>query len=683
MTQKVVHLQVRGGIQRDGTQFKSPYFIDGQWVRFQVGKPRKIGGYKGIFQNALGISRGMIMRATGGLNYVISGYDAGLEQWRTDNNDGIGSGPFPLVFQGPIGGLSINAGGAGYGSGTFSNVPLTGGSGTGAVAQINVSSLGIVVGATITSPGVNYLPTDVLSASNANLGGTGSGLLLGVTQTAYYAPNANTMWQFAAAQDSFGSGQYQLIAHPGLNLNDITNLVNTRPLVGLFTGTSVTALGVFQETGTLTSGADTVTFSTTIAAIGAGVSVSGAGIPLGTTVKSVANVGEVFTATLSNAATASGATLLTFDNNISVSGGVVVLYPYLFVYGNYGLLQNCSAGNFNDWVSSDANINNVASTKIVKGLPLRGGSSSPAGLFWSLDSVIRVTYQPGAVNGLNFYWNYDLLTCQTSILSSASVIEYDGLFYWCGVDRFLMYNGVVQEVPNTQNLNWFFDNLNYSQRQKVWATKVPRWGEIWWFYPRGDATECTDVIIYNVREQSWYDAGSAPGAQRSAGTFSEVFRFPVWGGNQPNSDGKYTVWQHESGKDEIYGTQVNAILSYFETPSLGNLGGLIGSTKQLEEPWMQIDPPDGNFWTRLEMVEPDFLQVGDMSLFVRGGGYANDVDEQTGPYTFGPSTIKINMREQRRELRLRFESNTQGGDYYMGRILLSLDVGDVRSTGNP
>jgi hypothetical protein len=368
-----------------------------------------------------------------------------------------------------------------------------------------------------------------------------------------------------------------------------------------------------------------------------------------------------------------GTVTVTFDNNISVSGGVVMLHPYLFVYGNNGLIQNSAAGDFANWVSADANANNVATGKIVKGLPLRGGTTSPAGLFWSLDSLIRVTYAPSTVNGINFYWKYDLLTSQTSIMSSQCVIEYDGIFYWCAVDRFLSYNGVVQEIPNTLNQNYFFDNLNYAQRQKVWCTKVPRWGEIWWFYPKGDATECTDAIIYNVREKTWYDAGESPGAQRSAGTFSEVFRKPIWGGNVENSEGNYTLWQHETGADEVYLTNVNAIRSSFETNNLGWVTGGPGN------PQLSGD----NRWLRLERVEPDFVQNGDMNLYVTGKGYADGTDEISDPYVFDNTTLKIDMREQRRELRLKFESNTFNGDYYMGKILLSADMGDERSTGNP
>jgi hypothetical protein len=45
--------------------------------------------------------------------------------------------------------------------------------------------------------------------------------------------------------------------------------------------------------------------------------------------------------------------------------------------------------------------------------------------------------------------------------------------------------------------------------------------------------------------------------------------------------------------------------------------------------------------------------------------------------------LKIDMKEQRRQLRLKFTSNTQNGDYFAGKILLSIDVGDTRGTGNP
>jgi len=584
VTASVISLSIKAGIQRDGTLFDAPTFVDGYWVRFQRGRPRKIGGYNAIFLNASEISRGMVMQSQQGLNYVYSGSANYLQQWQTANTDGVGSGP------------------------------------------VNISM------------------------SN-------------------FTANANNLWQFDVGYNAAATG-LQVVAHPGQNLQYIDSTVNTPVLSGTFPGGSLSKVGVFTATGTIAGTVFTIASANYL--ISSGQSVSGGGLSAGATVVSSVVSGQVTTVILSTSGT-SGSQTLTFDNNISVSGGACMLYPYLFVYGNNGLIQNCSAGDFTNWVGPDANANNVSSTKIVKGIALRGGTTSPSGLFWSLDQLTRVSYAPTTVGTSTLYWRYDIISTQTSIMSSQCVIEYDGLIYWIAVDRFMVYNGIVQEIPNPMNMNFFFDNLNYSQRQKVWAAKVPRWGEIWWFYPAGNSTECNNAIIYNVREQTWYDAGFAPGAARSAGVFSEVFRYPIWAGNVANTNNNYSLWQHETGTNQVYLTTVDAVRSYFETNNIGWVTGGPG-VNSLE---------GANRWIRLERMEPDFVQTGDMTLTITGKGYADDVDVESSPYTFSPTTLKVDVREQRREMRLNFESNTFNGNYETGKVLLSVSTGDERSTGNP
>ena len=589
MTAEVYNLLILPGIQRDGTLFDSPCYVDGKWVRFQRGRPRKIWGYKGIFLNAPGITRGMIMQSQTGENYVYAGYSDSLQYWQTDNDDGVGSGPYDITLND-------------------------------------------------------------------------------------FTANDNNLWQFDISYDSAGTGALTIIAHPGQNLEDIDSTFNTPVLFGTFPGGSMSKVGVFTATGTASG--NTISIPTQNYLIVVGQTVTGSGIPANTTVTFVTVVtspSPMTTVTISNAVSGSP-TSFTFDNNISVSGGCVMLYPYLFVYGNNGLLQNNSAGDLTNWVGADSNSNNVSATKIVKGLPVRGGTTSPAGLFWSLDSLIRVVYNPRSIGTSTVYWTYDIITTQTSILSSQCVIEYDGIYFWIGTDRFLAYNGVVQEIFNEMNMNYFFDNLNYNQRQKVWATKIPRWGEIWWFYPKGDSIECNDAIIYNVRDKKWYDAGQGLGANRSSGVFSEVFRYPILAGNTANIFGNYTIWQHETGVDEIYLSNVNAIESYFETNSLGWVNGGPGSGPIIK---------GLNRWIRVDRVEPDFVQQGEMSITVTGKSYADDADDVSEPYLFYPDTPKVDMREQRREMRLRFTSNVSGGNYELGNVILSADIGDERGTGNP
>jgi hypothetical protein len=77
-------------------------------------------------------------------------------------------------------------------------------------------------------------------------------------------------------------------------------------------------------------------------------------------------------------------------------------------------------------------------------------------------------------------------------------------------------------------------------------------------------------------------------------------------------------------------------------------------------------------------MEPDFIMSGEMTFQVTGRTFAQAEDVTSDPYPFGPDTKKIDLREQRRELRLIFTSNVQGGDYQLGKILLSANVGDVR-----
>lgn len=689
MTKKVLTIDTQAGIQRDGTIFDLSFYTDGKWVRFQRNRPRKIGGYRAITNDVLGYSRGIYVNSVDGNNQVFNGYNNGLEVINIDNN-GVGSGFSEFSFTGLVLTLNTLVGGTLYTNGTYTAVTLTGGSGSGAKATIVVSG-GSVTSVTITMPGNGYVVGNTLSATAASIGGTGSGFSIKVAtiNSGFTASDLN-LWQFDSSYDAQGTGNQLLLAHPGLNLAQIDQTVATPVLAGDIAGTTLSPL-------TDTSG--------------------------------TTPTGDV----------------------IEVAGGVVVLHPYVFVYGDNGLIKNCSAGNPYDWNSADANETNAASTKIVKGLPVRGGSNAPSGLFWALDSLIRVSYAPTTINtggtASTIYWRYDVISSQSSILSSSSVIEYDGIYYWCGVDRFLLYNGVVKEIQNTFNQNYFFDNLNYNQRQKVYANKVPRFGEIWWFYPSGDSEECNDAIIYNIRENCWYDAGGALGAYRTAGYFSQVFKYPINAGavlstvqevfsssittintnpaievpitNQiavgqlvigtgiptdsliltivPSATagyftvtlnknatasgtvtatfnttaGRVTLWQHEVGTDEINDTNVNAIESYFETSDLGWVQG--GPAQSI--------PVGDNYWLRIERIEPDFIQEGDMSVIVTGRPFAQAEDVDSDPFVFTPTTGKVDMREQRREIRLRFISNVQGGNYQMGKVLLDATIGDVRPYG--
>lgn len=537
MTTNPVQLRSVPGIKRDGTKFEGNNYVDGQWVRFQRGLPRKMGGYRQVSNYASGIVRQFYTQALNNFVYTHIGHNNGIQRFTLDY-DGNASAPTNRT---PVG----------------------------------------------------FIPSD------------------------------NYAWNFDAMYDGAGGGTV-VIANATDTLDDISE---------------------------------------------------GTPLPIW--------IGDIYgTSPLTQIIDATKGPILT-------CGNILVLHPYLFVLCKNGYVRWSDANDPTNFSTGDAGDAFIASSKLVKGLPLRGGNQNPAGILWTLDSVIRVTYVGG--DGV---FEFDTITASTSVLATNGIIEYDGIFFWAALDRFMMYNGVVKEVENSMNLNYFFDGLNYKYANKIFAMKVPRFGEIWWCYPRGNATECTHAVIYNIRENTWYDT-ELPNGGRSAGIYAQVFRSPLMSGVEvvpvPNPEFRitesgdyritqdedyritdtgpdaYKIWRHEIGVNEIDGQQINAIQSYFETSDLT----------------MVVSDQPKNFSLGVKCLEPDFVQSGDMSVQIVGRINAR-AQEVYGPKMYFPAVATqpdeelVFFKEQRRELRFRFESNTINGDYQMGQVLVHIEQGDGR-----
>jgi hypothetical protein len=701
---KIFTLLVKPGIKRDGTRFEADEYNDGKWARFQRGKAKKIGGYRQMFASPTGVPRGMITNSLNGVNYIYAGNYKGVEVFNTGTDQGVGVGPFPIEFNKTYVVVQVNVSPMtihvkGNHVAVFPN-PTT-------FWAYNTS--GVRTNYTTNTTPTYHSSGDYTQLHLVAITGMPTAVPFEIYKTQVFPASNQHLWQFDIAYDSTGTGNSKLLAHPGHNLDNIDSGVNTSLYAGNFLPDPTTNRYILTE----------VVDST------------------GTT-----------------------PTYLPID----ASGGVVVLHPFVFVYGNFGLLRNnnvifnsstANVQTFSDWNGTLANEVNVTAGKIVRGFPIRGGTSSPSGLFWATDSLVRVSFTGTAP----YYWRYDTVSNQTSIMSSSSVVEMDGTFFWMGVDRFYLYNGGVKVLPNDKNVNYLFDNINFTARQKVWATKVPRYNEIWFFYPRGTATECTDCIIFNVKDNIWYDAGEAEGARRSCGYVTEVFPRPVWAGwdftgqlgvtytltygpnrgtaptttayqviapgdlttnpagsfmvfntqigenfasaNQitaatftNNSSGGYTtltfadivpvsvvagstmsqatggyvIWEQEFGKNKVTATEEIAIDSFVETCDISWVGGTPASDEAMGV----------NRRMHLTRIEPDFKQVGDMELTIVGRPFANDGVEEKGPFTYTPTSGKVDLRVEARLVSLRWRSNVIDGDYEAGRTLITAEFGDER-----
>lgn len=606
MPKSTVVLKSLAGIKRDGTKFEGDFYTDGQWVRFQRGLPRKIGGYRSINKYLTEISRGFNSFTQQSLQYCHSGGASTVERFTIDSskNSSIISSRTP-VGVGATGTVTLTTGGAGsVDSVTVNGVTVTSGS-VAFITDLPTTATAVAANITAFTSTPNYSAVAVgavITITAATVGQATNGFVVVASTTTITSTVTNMVggldaltssvynqWMFQTSYDA-STTDNSLIAHVAPNLGCVCNDTGGQIFFGDILGT-----GALIE------------------------------IPL--------------------------------PAGANATGGIVMMFPYLMYYGTAGVVGWSIPGTPSDLSGAGSGIARVWGQKIVKGMPLRAGSgTAPAGIFWAYDAVIRATFTGGAT-----IFQFDIIATDTSIMSPDSIVDYDGMFFWAGVDRFLMFNGVVREVPNQLNLNWFFDNINASQRSKVFAFKVPHFGEIWFCYPRDDATECTHAVVYNVRETTWYDT-ELPSSGRASGGYNNGFAAPLLTDCIPTSSG-YRVWIHEQGVDEIDGQVASPIESYFETADLSSLA------------------QGKNEYVRITTIEPDFLQNGPMTVQVTGRANARAPEVYSSEFIFPESAVEpheqiVMLKEQRRELRVRFESNAVGGDYQMGQIIGHVDSGD-------
>lgn len=365
--------------------------------------------------------------------------------------------------------------------------------------------------------------------------------------------------------------------------------------------------------------------------------------------------------------------------DVEVSGGVVFASPFMVVYGNNGLIRWSEAGrisgnlpdpepsnpNTDKGAWPDSNTLVIANTKVIQGFTNRG-SVNPQILFWTLSSVINVTYTALGTFGSS------VIEQNITVMSPRSIVQYNQQFFWIGIDQFYMYNGIVQRLDNTMSTDWFFQHINLSQRAKVWGMALPQYKEIWWFYPRDAAIECNAVVIYNLELNTWYDSVLSRAAGLSPGIFPRPLMSDAASMDRVGRGVQHTygLWMHEYGVDQVIGEQRLAIPSWFETHMMT----------------LFDHQPDKNRLIRSRRIEPDFQQPNGthMTVTVHNRMFPSDSLEngnmrQVGPYPFGPDTQKIDdVNSQGRLMSFVFESNEAGGDYQAGKTLLDFDVGDVR-----
>ena len=153
---------------------------------------------------------------------------------------------------GPLVSLGTITGGSGYTNNVYTNVPLTGGSGFGATANITVAG-GAVVNVTIINPGTHYAPADVLSAATANLGGAGSSFSVPVASVSTTGTGLLGLLGAITGGSGGVAGTYPGVALTGGSGSGAA--ANITVAGGAVTAVAITAPGLQYQVGDILSAA--------------------------------------------------------------------------------------------------------------------------------------------------------------------------------------------------------------------------------------------------------------------------------------------------------------------------------------------------------------------------------------------------------------------------------------------
>jgi hypothetical protein len=171
-------------------------------------------------------------------------------------------------------------------------------------------------------------------------------------------------------------------------------------------------------------------------------------------------------------------------------------------------------------------------------------------LVWTDASLHSVRYV-----GPPFTFGQTVVTGTTTLISARAMATLNDTTMWMGSNNFYAYNGRTQTLPCTVRA-YVFDDINFSERQKIFASTNSQFNEVMWFYVSNGSSEIDKYVVYNTEEQAWYFGSLA----RTAWVDRTSRDYPI----AANGDDNY-LYYHDKGFDDGSTSPVSSITAYIES----------------------------------------------------------------------------------------------------------------------
>lgn len=179
----------------------------------------------------------------------------------------------------------------------------------------------------------------------------------------------------------------------------------------------------------------------------------------------------------------------------------IVITPERFIIGmcDAMVLKVCSQGDPTTW--TPATDNTAFERTLQEGTKLIGGRvlAPFVTLIWSDAALYILQY-----TGSQFVYNSSLAARDCGLVSPMAAVTVDGIAYWMGPDNFYQYNGSVSPMANVEDIRkYVFDDVPDTMSFTCAAIYIPKYHEIWWFYPQMGETVPTKYVAYHINDGCW------------------------------------------------------------------------------------------------------------------------------------------------------------------------------------
>ena len=175
--------------------------------------------------------------------------------------------------------------------------------------------------------------------------------------------------------------------------------------------------------------------------------------------------------------------------------------PERFVFGlcDQMVVKACSQGDPTTW--TPASSNTAFQRTLQEGTKLVGGASLAPFIsaVWTDAALYLFQY-----TGSQFVYNSSLAGKDCGLISPNARVTVDGIAYWQGADNFYFYNGTVAPMANVEDVRkYVFDAIPVTLAYQCNAIYVPKYHEVWFFYPTNGDTNPSRYVIFHINDQCW------------------------------------------------------------------------------------------------------------------------------------------------------------------------------------